>query len=104
MPRPLGTVTIAILRAVEQGHGYGADIMDATGLGSGSVYPTLERLEEQGLLRSRWADARVAHREKRPPRRYFDLTPKGERALAEGLERYRSLRPVEPPAAARKRA
>jgi DNA-binding PadR family transcriptional regulator len=93
---------VAVLHAIASGSRFGFDIMDATGLGSGSVYPTLERLEEQGLLRSRWEDARLAHREKRPPRRYFDLTPRGREALAEGLERHRGLRPVALPGARRR--
>jgi len=102
--RRLRLGAVSVLHAIASGSRFGFDIMDATGLGSGSVYPTLERLEEQGLLRSRWEDARVAHAEKRPPRRYFDLTPQGERALAEGLERHRGLRPVRLPAVEKRRA
>ena len=53
--------------------------MDATGLTSGSVYPTLDKLESLGYLMSHWEDAKTARRDKRPPRRYFDLTPKAPR-------------------------
>jgi PadR family transcriptional regulator PadR len=93
-----------VLDAIASGSRFGFDIMDATGLGSGSVYPTLERLEEQGMLRSRWEDARLAHREKRPPRRYFDLTLRGEEALAEGLARHRGFRTSALPGSAKRRA
>lgn len=35
----------AILHAVAAGQQFGFDIIDATGLTSGTVYPTLDRLE-----------------------------------------------------------
>jgi PadR family transcriptional regulator len=101
--RRLRQGAVSVLHAIASGSRFGFDIMDATGLGSGSVYPTLERLEEQGLLRSRWEDARLAHREKRPPRRYFDLTPRGEEALSEGLARHPGLRPSAPSGSAKRR-
>jgi DNA-binding PadR family transcriptional regulator len=95
MPRTtLSLGTVAILRAIASGNRFGFDIMDATGLTSGTVYPSLDRLESLGLVESTWEDPRIARRDKRPPRRYFDLTAQGEVALADALERYRSFRPV----------
>jgi DNA-binding PadR family transcriptional regulator len=85
---------VAILHAIADGRSFGFDIMDATGLTSGTVYPTLDRFEEARLVRSHWEDARIAHREGRPPRRYFTLTPAGAEALSDGLRRFKSLRPV----------
>ena len=41
-----------VLQAVANGYGYGFDIMDATGLPSGTVYPALRRMEESGLVKS----------------------------------------------------
>ena len=82
---------LTVLSAVARGHRYGFDVMDATGLPSGTVYPALSRLESCGYLRSRWESAAVAHREKRPPRRYYEMTPAGREALAEALDRYRTL-------------
>jgi hypothetical protein len=46
------------------------DIMDVTGLTSGTVYPTLDKLESLGYLTSQWEDVKRARRDKRPPRRY----------------------------------
>jgi PadR family transcriptional regulator PadR len=86
--------TVAVLHAIAEGRRFGFEIMDATGLTSGTVYPTLDRLEESRLVRSAWEDARIAHREGRPPRRYFTMLPAGNAALAEALQRYKSLRPV----------
>ena len=48
--------------------------MDATDLPSGTVYPILRRIEEEGLVRARWERESDARREQRPPRRYYELT------------------------------
>lgn len=45
----------------------------------GSMYVTLDRLEEKGLLRSRLADAN--HERGGRPRRYVTVTPLGVRQL-----------------------
>ena len=37
---------------------------------------------------------RAARRQKRPPRRYFDLTAEGATALADALKRCKHLKPV----------
>ena len=93
-PTPLSFGSVAILHAVADGNRFGFDIIDATGLTSGSVYPTLDKLESLGYLTSRWEDAKIARRDKRPPRRYFDLTAHGATALAAALTRYKNLKPV----------
>jgi DNA-binding PadR family transcriptional regulator len=85
---------VSVLHAVADGSRFGFDIIDATGLTSGSVYPTLDKLESLGYLTSRWEDARTARRDKRPPRRYFDLTAQGAAALADALTKYKNLKPV----------
>ena len=91
---PLAFGHVAILHAIADGNRFGFNIMDATGLTSGTVYPALDKLESLGFLTSRWEDARTARRDKRPPRRYFDLTAEGAAALATGLNRYKNLKPV----------
>src|SRR5829696_3243936 len=91
---PLAFGQVSVLHAVADGNRFGFEIMDATGLTSGSVYPTLDKLESLGFLSSEWEDAKIARRDKRPPRRYFDLTPAGAAALAEALQRYKNLKPV----------
>jgi PadR family transcriptional regulator, regulatory protein PadR len=83
--------TAVVLVAVSRGLRYGFDIIDATGLQSGSVYPILRRLEDAGLLRSRWEPVRVARDEQRPPRRYYQVTGAGAEALHEALRRYPGL-------------
>jgi PadR family transcriptional regulator len=92
--RGLSFGTVAILHAIADGKRFGFDIMAATGLTSGTVYPALDKLEDVRFVKSAWEDARVAHREGRPPRRYFQLTPAGAEALGDALQRYKTLRPV----------
>ena len=85
---------VAILHAIASGSQFGFDIMNATGLTSGTVYPTLDRMEHAGLLKSHWESDAVAHREGRPARRYFRLTAMGATTLTAALEKHRMLRPV----------
>lgn len=51
----------------------------------GTLYKALDRLEEGGLLRSRWEDPELAANERRPLRRLYEVTALGERALAAAL-------------------
>ena len=91
MGRAPGLVTLAILRAIRGGRIYGADIMDATGLGGGTIYKTLSRLERRGWIVGRWEDADVAEVERRPRRRFYRLTETGTAETAEAEARAREL-------------
>ena len=91
MPRQLSLSAVTVLNAIAHGSEYGFDIIDATGLPSGTVYPALSRLERDGFLKSGWEEARKAHAEKRPPRRYYRLTAQGARAFREAQSRLRAL-------------
>ena len=93
-PAPLSYGSAAILHAVASGSQFGFDIMDATGLTSGTVYPALDRLESAGYLKSTWEDAAAAHAEGRPARRYFTLTASGATTLRAALAKYKALRPL----------
>jgi DNA-binding PadR family transcriptional regulator len=90
-PRPLGFATVSILQAIRNGRRYGLDIMDETGLGGGTVYKLLHRVEEKGLVTGAWESPEVAERERRPRRRYYQLTPAGEAEVKEALRRFGSL-------------
>jgi PadR family transcriptional regulator, regulatory protein PadR len=83
--------TAAVLLAIRAGHRYGFDVMDATGLPTGTVYPLLRRLERRGVLTGVWEDEAKAHGENRPPRRYYRLTAAGEAEMAEVVARYPAL-------------
>jgi DNA-binding PadR family transcriptional regulator len=91
--------TAVILQALDNGYQYGFDIfdiMDVTGLPSGTVYPALRRLEDAGYVDSRWEKHTIAQAEQRPPRRYYELTKEGKEALAEAVKRYRLLEQTQP--------
>jgi PadR family transcriptional regulator, regulatory protein PadR len=90
-PRPIGYATIAVLQALADGHRYGFDIIDRTGLPSGTVYPSLTTLGRRGLVTSSWEDEQVAGAEGRPRRRYYQVTPAGAKALAEARQRFRAM-------------
>ena len=83
--------TALVLQALSRGFHHGFDIMDATGLPSGTVYPILRRLDREGLLESNWEEHTAAQKEQRPPRRYYAITEAGERMLDAATERYRTL-------------
>lgn len=57
-------------------HGY--DVSRETGLKSGSLYPILARLSDQGLLEARWEQEVGLGR---PPRHLYRLTAAGRTAL-----------------------
>lgn len=97
MPRRhLTYSTAAILQALAAGCRYGFDIMDHTGLPSGTVYPALRRLEKYGLVRAEWEEESVAETAKRPRRRYYEITASGVEELAVAAKRFRLLQTPEP--------
>ena len=76
-----------VLTVIRGGTRYGFDIMEKTGLPSGTVYPILRRLEQGELIQSSW-EAGDAQELQRPQRRYYRLTRAGERALTKATQRY----------------
>ena len=93
MPTTVTHSTAIVLQAIAKGYRHGFDVIELTGLTGGTVYPALRRMERDKLVRASWERATVARREGRPPRKYYDLTPRGETALAEALARFRFLQP-----------
>ena len=83
----LGYHPVLILSALASGARYGLEVMDRTGLSSGTVYPALRRLEAGGLLAADWEDQDRAHGDGRPARRYYRITPAGEVALSQARVR-----------------
>jgi len=82
------SATAAVLLAIGAGHRYGFDVMEATGLPSGTVYPALRRLGKKRLLRSDWEADEVAKDAGRPRRKYYLLTESGLEALEEASKRF----------------
>jgi PadR family transcriptional regulator PadR len=80
--------TTLVLHALANGCRHGFDILDVTGLASGTVYPILRRLEREALVSASWEDAAIAQREQRPPRRYYELTSAGKAVRETAVVRY----------------
>lgn len=83
----LSLVAAIILRAIGDGHFYGFEIMEVTGLPSGTIYPALRRLEESRLIRSQ-REPGESGMSGGPPRKYFRITAEGRRALETASQRY----------------
>jgi DNA-binding PadR family transcriptional regulator len=87
----LSYTALFVLQALAQGYRFGFDIMDATSLPSGTVYPALRRLEAMGLVESSWEEDEKARKASRPRRRNYQLTRAGREQLAEAEARYRAV-------------
>lgn len=88
--------TTLVLQAISDGARYGFDIADQTGLQTGTVYPALRRLESLGYVRSNWESEKIARREQRPARRYYEITKAGSQALNDALKRFEALGRLRP--------
>jgi DNA-binding PadR family transcriptional regulator len=95
--RRLTITSVCVLQAIADGFQYGFDIIDRTALPSGTVYPSLGRLERDGFVKAAWESEAAAHADGRPARRYYRLTASGVRALSEAAAFYRSMLPAGKP-------
>ncbi len=66
---------------------WGYQLMDRSGVKSGSLYPILRQLEHARWVRSHM-EAIDPDLEGRPPRRYYRLTGLGERSAASAVESF----------------
>jgi PadR family transcriptional regulator PadR len=104
LTRPLERL-LRVLLADPSSPRYGYDLMKATGLASGTLYPMLSRLQTQGLVAAAWEAAPVEGASEasggglpaqatqtvdvvgRPPRKYYWLTGEGVRLARHELDR-----------------
>ncbi len=63
---------------------YGYDLMQVADLSSGTLYPLLARLADDGWLESRWEESELPGR---PPRQLYRLTATGRVQARKALER-----------------
>lgn len=74
---------------------YGFALAEATGLPSGTIYPILQRLQDEGLIKGRWSEVETGSQRRR--RRYYELTGEGRRvAQAATAEQRQALRMLVP--------
>lgn len=81
-----GTLALLVLKTLEQGtmHGWGITLHiqrisnEVLRVEEGSLYPALHRMEQEGWIAAEWGASENNRRA-----RYYRLTPKGRRQLAE---------------------
>lgn len=91
-------VAIAILDMSQEADGriWGYALSKKSGVRSGVLYPTLDRMMGEGWLEDHWEESTEG--KKRPPRRYYTLTDKGRNNLggvarrAESEQRFAGIR------------
>jgi PadR family transcriptional regulator, regulatory protein PadR len=87
LTRPLERVLRVLIADPAAPH-YGYDLMRAARLPSGTLYPMLARLQQQGLVESEWEPQRH-DAGGRPPRKYYRLTAEGARVTRLELAKVR---------------
>ncbi|MEU4619747.1 PadR family transcriptional regulator [Actinoplanes sp. NPDC023801] len=80
---------LAALLAEPDADRYGLELMQATGLASGSLYPILHRLQDAGWVEARWESIDPAT-EGRPARRFYRLTADGVVSARQSLAELRA--------------
>lgn len=75
-PQTLAVLS-ALLRRAQAWH-YGYDLLKATGLKSGTLYPILGRMQRRGWLEQRWEKSSAPGR---PPRHLYRLSRQGKIAM-----------------------
>ncbi len=78
-----GVLEYCILAILSSGEAYPSEIINQLKLGKlivveGTLYPLLTRLKNAELLSYRWEESKSG-----PPRKYYQLTEKGEKFLKE---------------------
>lgn len=92
-----GSLDLLVLKTLSlaplHGWGIGQRIQQISGgeltVNQGSLYPALQRLEQEGRIRSRW---RVTENNRQA--RYYEITASGRRALAKEVEGWRRFAAV----------
>lgn len=79
-------VAIALLSGPERHWGY--ELSKRSGVRSGVLYPMLSRMLDDGWVGDGWEDP-TTMRDKRPPRRYYELTRRGREVLSQVVEKAR---------------
>ncbi|WP_063016340.1 PadR family transcriptional regulator [Nocardia nova] len=79
----------AVLLSEPDARHWGYDLIKRSGERSAVVYPMLTKMLDEGWVVDGWEDPATIT-EKRPPRRYYELTESGKRELGATLRAARS--------------
>ncbi|CAI9417524.1 hypothetical protein ANOBCDAF_04001 [Pleomorphomonas sp. T1.2MG-36] len=71
-----GALDLCVLAVLSRGESYGYEIASqlvaAVGMGEGTIYPLMRRMQNDGLVATR-----IVESSNGPPRKYYRLTPLG---------------------------
>lgn len=88
-----GAGPVAVLKLLERKEMYGYELVEALAqrseglleMGQSTLYPMLYNLEAKKLIASRWQEADPR------PRKYYRLTDKGKKKLAEATKEWQTI-------------
>lgn len=89
-----GVGPVAVMKLLQRGEMYGYEVAAALArmpdgvldMGQSTVYPMLYNLEAKGLIESLWREGESGR-----DRKYYRLTSKGEKRLADDIRQWQSL-------------
>ena len=85
-----GALELCVLAVLSRGESYGYEIAStlvaAVNMGEGTIYPLMRRMQNDGLVATRIVESSSG-----PPRKYYRLTPLGERVFDVHRRDWRSL-------------
>ena len=88
-----GALEYCVLALLRDGQRYGFELVrtlsetDGLLISEGTIYPLLSRLRRDELVSTSWQESEAG-----PPRRYYQLTDAGQRALADFSEEWARFR------------
>lgn len=89
LTKPTLAVLAVLMDAGPDDRVWGFRLCGKADLGSGTVYPLLERLEQAGWVTSFWEDPPPADR---PKRRFYEMTSAGRKEAAAAIDARTSAR------------
>lgn len=85
-----GVLDLCVLAVLSRGESYGYEIAStlvaAVGMGEGTIYPLMRRMQNDGLVATR-----IVESSNGPPRKYYRLTPLGHSIFEAHRRDWRSL-------------
>ncbi len=85
-----GALDLCVLAVLSRGESYGYEIAStlvaAVGMGEGTIYPLMRRMQNDGLVATRLGESSSG-----PPRKYYCLTPLGKKVFEAHRSDWRSF-------------
>ncbi len=85
-----GALELCVLALLARGESYAYEIAStlagAVGMGEGTIYPLMRRMQDDGLVETRLAESNNG-----PPRKYYRLTATGRAAFTAQKREWRSF-------------